>query len=212
MAFNDSMDKVVKTYFKAFTTAPFEYKGAVVEPMTTFLSPTLARKLLCLANCAGCCSVRFSLDWLPYEDCELDPDLTARTVMGKSVFTVFQAPAKPGEDRFCKNVDHSTGFCKIHGKHPFSCDFETVRIKHWESQNKAVVGVGPYGRGWQLMKVDGTRGALCQHIDGEGVEESLRKLIRLKGWMDYFNIGNKVNSAIDYLNDGQWKNGLKLAS
>lgn len=212
MAYNDSLDKVVMTYFKAFAKAPFMYKGKEVGPMTTFLSPTLARKLLCLANCAGCCSVRFSLDWLPFEDNYGDNHMVERLVMGKPVLSVFQEPATDPTDRHCKNVIKENGFCGVHGKHPFSCDFETVRIKHWKELNKAVVGVGPYGRGWQLMKVDGTRGALCEHVSDEGVEESLRKLARLKGWMDYFGIENKVNSALDYLNDGHWKNGLKLAA
>jgi hypothetical protein len=209
MAQNDSMDKIIPTYFSGFTTLPFVYKGKEYLPRPLRVSPSLARGLGCPPMCAGCCP-RFSLDYLPFEDKPYD--LTERKVVvnGKP-FVVHSDLQDAGWH--CKNVIKETGRCGIHGKQPFSCDFEIIRMKHFNSigaPNQLLTA--PFGRAWQLLRVDDVRGALCEvtPISDENAQEAARKLSRLKEWMTYFELPNKVAPVIDWLEQGEYHSNRPL--
>lgn len=210
MAQNDSLDKVIPTYFGAFNTAPFEYGGKVYEPRPLRVSPLLARGLGCPPGCAGCCP-RFSLDWLPFEDMPRD-DIPKRTVMvNKKLYIVHSDMQKPGWH--CKNVIHTEGTamngrCGIHGKQPFSCDFEIIRLKHFNALggDPNQILTAPFGRAWAMLRVDGERGALCEVTEETRLNafEAARKLRRLAGWMEYFEVPHKVGAVVEYLENGGW--------
>jgi hypothetical protein len=63
--FVDTMDKIVH-YFYGLTTKSFIYKGRKYDPKPLYISPLLLRGYTCPDHCAGCC-LKFSLDYLPFE-------------------------------------------------------------------------------------------------------------------------------------------------
>lgn len=210
MAQNDSVDKIIGTYFRVFCDEAFTYKGKRYEPKQVRVGPTLARGLTCNPNCAGCCP-RFSLDYIPGE--ELPYEMPTRDVFVNGIgYMVYSDKQSPGWH--CKHVkfdDH--GFCGIHGKHPFSCDFEIIRAKIFmaESATNQVL-TAPFGRAWQLLRVDGVRGALCEvnPANQEYANEAARKLQRLAMWMEYFEVPHKIEPVVKYLTEGQWAGGAQI--
>ena len=195
MAMVDSMDKVVGTYFTAVTRQPFTYKNRVYAPKPLYVAPSFFHEYRCVLNCGGCCP-RFSLDYLP-----TDPrpeSLTARRsviVNGKEI-QIFSHVQKP--EASATHCDHyQEGVCKIHGLQPFSCDFETLRFVHFK--DKTWLGVRPFGRGWNMLRGDGKRGALCEfpRVPTEFAKlEGIRKLKRLKEWTDAFELPTYLPEVI----------------
>ena len=60
----------------------------------------------------------------------------------------------------CEFVDWENGRCKIHKANPFSCEFELLRfIQHTD---KTYLMTRLFGRGWNMLRVDNNRGALCK--------------------------------------------------
>ena len=54
----------------------------------------------------------------------------------------------------------SNGRCKIHKFNPFSCEFELNKFVQKEDKTYLINKL--YGRGWNMLRVDGLRGALCK--------------------------------------------------
>lgn len=195
----DSFDKVVQAYFAAVTAQAFMYKGKLYSPKPLQVSANFFHDYTCKLGCAGCCP-RFSLDYLPSESRPDYAHATRSVEINLKQFTLYskrQSPA-PGK-RFCDNVDLATGACGVHGKQPFSCDFETLRFTHFP--DIAYLGTRPYGRGWNMMRVDGERGALCEFpktASDAARAEGLRKLQRLQQWCEYFDIVSKVPAVLEW--------------
>lgn len=102
------------------------------------------------------------------------------------------------DDHHCRNLIKENGRCSIHGRQPFSCDFELIRLIHYDDY--AVMTQKLFGRGWNFLRTDGQRGARCEitEITKETVEDTLRKLYRLKEWADYFNITHCLDAVIKW--------------
>jgi hypothetical protein len=121
---------------------------------------------------------------------------------------------KNNKDHFCHYLRQDDGLCNIHGQHPFSCDFELVRFSIMSDPNRAnQLNHRPFGRGWAMLTVDGTRGAKCEWEDTSaqfGIDQSeiVRKLKRLKQWMEYWELEHKVDRVIDWVNTGPHKEPL----
>jgi Fe-S-cluster containining protein len=209
VAFSDSVDKIVTTYFAGFTLYPFVYKRKEYLPKPLRVSPSLARGLECPPMCAGCCP-RFSLDYLPFEDAPYELQERQVVVNGKE-FTVLSDIQEPGWH--CKNVIKETGRCGIHGKQPFSCDFEIIRMKHFNQLSTPnQILTAPFGRAWQLLRVDDGRGALCgvTPISKENAIEAARKLKRCHEWMQYFELPSKLQSIVNWLENEEYLNNEPL--
>ncbi len=205
MAYNDSFDKIVDTYFSTFNREEFVWKNKTYTPKNFYANENLAKTHRCYKDCGGCCC-KFSLDYIPSEPLPYEEGFKTKEAFGKKYFSDEQEPGW-----HCKHLIKENGFCGIHGKHPFSCDFEAIRIhKFKESDNR--VSVAPFGRAWALLKVDGQRGGICTFDEPtqEGANESARKLKRLKEWMDYFEIKHCVDDVIEWLESGAWKMGKKV--
>lgn len=166
------------------------------------LSPLLLRGYTCPANCGGCCPV-FSLDYLPSED---KPEgVIPRDVDGILIYSDLQ---KGNKGNHCKNLDHSNGRCKIHGRQPFSCDFELVRFSLFSSDDHANhVAVRLFGRGWNMLRVDGERGALCEitEITPETIADVARKFRRLEEWAIDFHVPTRICAILDWIENSDHK-------
>lgn len=206
---NDSLDKVIGSYFSVVNAAPFTYKRKTYDPRPLRVSPALARGLICPPQCAGCCP-RFSLDYLPFEDVPYALPSRQIVVNGKE-FAVLSDLQEPGWH--CKNVDMITGRCVVHGKQPFSCDFEIVRTKHFTSANISnQLLTAPFGRAWALKRVDDERGALCEitPVSYQNAQEAARKLRRLARWMEYFEVPHRIDPITLWLERGDYQSGKPL--
>lgn len=184
----DTLTKVVESYFAAFAAVSFQYRGKTYEPKTLTVSPAIQGGYTCPAGCGGCCA-KFTLDYLPDEPhpYELKPRLVE---FDSKQYTVYSDQQKTNAGHHCTNLRQSDGRCNIHGRHPFSCDFELVRIKIYkgDAPNRATQAL--YGRGWNMLRVDGQRGSKCTLTPPtEDTQlETLRKLRRLAHWMQYFEL------------------------
>ena len=199
MAQNDSLDKIVSSYFWGVSKRDFTYKGKLFEAKPLHVSPQFFDEYGCKLNCAGCCP-RFSLDYIPGESLP-DMPLSGRPVningVDKPVLSKLQA-LTPGKYH-CDNVNPENGACGIHGRQPFSCDFETLRFTHYK--DRTYLGTRPYGRGWNMLRVDGSRGAICDFKKvktEEARREALRKVRRLKQWCDYFGIESHCETIVSW--------------
>lgn len=206
MAYSDSMDKIVGTYFAAVTKEPFTYKNKFYKPKKLYVSPQFFNEYTCKMGCAGCCSSAFSLDYLPEDP--RPKDLINKTFQINDIkvpiFTTYNKP-DPNQ-RFCKFVDLKSGACTIHGEHPFSCDFETLRFVHYE--DRSWLGVRTYGRGWAMMRVDGERGAICEFPKVSNEEarlEGIRKLKRLQQWTDSAKLETWIPQIIEWAKEIQYQ-------
>jgi Fe-S-cluster containining protein len=210
--FNDSTDKIISSYFSVVNLTLFNYKNQEwkVKPLT--VSPSLLRDTICPANCGACCS-KFSLDWIPTEQRPEHPEMKERKVSfngkEKIIYTIFPHERKSTADYHCMLVDKN-GRCQIHGKHPFSCDFELIRPMHYKEKNVLLTKL--YGRCWNLLKVDGTRKGLCQvtPISDTGKSEARRKLLRLQEWCEYFEIPTKISKIIEWIDSDNTDHSIIL--
>jgi len=208
MPVRDSLDKIIGVYLANVCSEAFEYKGTVYKPRPIHVSPLIFRGFKCFEQCGGCCP-RFSLDYLPSE--KPPYVLEPRTVLvNRRNALVLSDMQQDHADQFCRNLDKRTGRCTIHGKHPFSCDFELMRFV--ERNDRTLFVQKLYGRGWAMQRVDGQRGAKCEmtSADSYTVSEVVRKLERLKTWADHFSVGTRLPTIIAWAKDGPHAEPLYL--
>jgi Fe-S-cluster containining protein len=221
----ESIVKIVTQYFAPMTKEPFTFRGKVYEPKTLRVSPMIfTRRMGCPAGCGGCCarlSVEYILPEIPHNETKYkkadgsSPHFTMRHVeingVGKPIVSDLQPDNK---DHFCHYLNQENGRCTIHGRHPFSCDFELLRFSIMSSPNRAnQLNHRPFGRGWAMLTVDGTRGAKCTWEDTDQISidelhDIVRKLERLKQWMEYWRLEHKVDRVIDWVATGPHKKPL----
>lgn len=208
MPYRDSVDKIFQTYFAGITREPFVYKGTIYDPKDVTVSPKIFRGYTCPPVCGGCCP-RFSLDYLPFE--QMPEGVSPRRVLvNGSEYEVFSDMQKESKDHFCGRLDKQTGRCTIHGKHPFSCDFELIRFMHSESSVTIIQKL--FGRGWNMLRVDGDRGALCEMIPltESWKHDLIRRLRRLKAWAEYFELVTCMDEIIEWCESGPHEEALRL--
>lgn len=196
MAYSNSIDKIVQTYFAAVTSEKFTYKNKMYYPKPLQVSPLLFRGFTCPENCAGCCP-KFSLDYLlPLYD-SLKP---RKVLFNEKEIIIFSDTQEENIKNKCIHVN-SNGRCAIHGMQPFSCDFELIRILQFS--NKSVLTQKLFGRGWAMTKIDGTKGALCNITPAskENVSEVKRKLILLQEWSSHFGISTKIPNVLQWIDE-----------
>lgn len=194
---NDSVEKIVTTYFSCLNNETFEYKGKVYVPKPLSISPLLmSRKLVCLKGCGACCN-KYTMDYLPFEDLP-DIELVERQIVlnrkSYPVLTYFQK----GERR-CDLVDITNGLCRIHDRNAMSCDFELIRLLRFESPDRPnILTQKTYGRAWNMTRIDGKKGALCsfEESDTESRSGVIRRLERLLTWFYYFEVDSKIPDII----------------
>lgn len=199
MPMRDSLDKVITSYFAAVNAAPFTYKGRTYPVRPLVVSPLLLRGFTCPPQCGGCCPT-FSLDYLPEE--QHPYRLRARLVEfdGRHVVIMSDQQATRTEHH-CRNLNMSNGRCGIHGKQPFSCDFELIRFLHPQAETAPTrMLTRLFGRGHAMLRVDDHRGALCEITPAtpESRDDTIRKLLRLAQWCDHFGVAHRVGYIVEW--------------
>jgi Fe-S-cluster containining protein len=231
--FKDSLDKIVESYFAAITRTPFTYKGKEYRPHDLRVSPGLFRGYTCPANCGACCH-RFSLDYIPSEALP-DPGATTwqdlnfperEVEFNGKTFLLRSNTQENSKDRHCNFVNKKgdgpqiydktmdLGRCKIHGHHPFTCDFELIRFSHAveDLTRPNYINQRLYGRGWAMTRVDGQKKAMCEMVTGneEWKRDTQRRLTRLLEWANYFELDHCLYEIIGWVASGPWEEPLTI--
>ena len=188
MPVRDSVDKIVGVYFAAITTHPFTYKERVYEPSPLRVNNLFLRGFTCPPICGGCCPT-FTLDYIEKEAKPYELEQRVIDFNGKPVI-VWSDKQEENKGSRCKNLNKDDGRCGIHGKQPFSCDFELIRFIH--HKDHWTVNERLFGRGWAMKRVDGGTGALCTITPptSETALDVARRIERLCEWADYFGLEN----------------------
>lgn len=200
--FTDSIDKIVKIYIRVVTTQSFSYKGEIYDPFHIRISPLIFRSYTCSPNCGACCFC-FSLDYLPSEDGIYTASLRKVEVNGK-VFGI-HSYLQEGKSNFCSYLSNNDGRCTIHSRSPFTCDFELLRFSISKNANRPhTLSTRLYGRGWQMKRITGERGALCtiEDYDPSVIPDIVRRLTRLREWASYFQISTCLSTIINWIETG----------
>jgi Fe-S-cluster containining protein len=224
MGYLSSLDKVVKIYFTAIARKPFTFEGETFEPKPLTISPLIFRGYTCPPMCGGCCSRPYSLEWLPTEKRpsakvygkERLANIRKYTVDINGIDIPMFGDDQSDSAKFaevpgtCKHLRKSDGRCGIHGPHPFHCDFELIRFKQHTDHN--VVNQQLFGRGWNFTRVTGEKRALCTMTDPDAktVEDLLRRLRRLKQWVEHFGIESHIDTIIAWAEKGPYDTPLNL--
>jgi len=204
----DSISKVINSYMAAVCREAFTYLGRTYSPKLLAISPLIFRDYTCPANCGACC-LHFTLDYLPSERRPYEMATRVVEISGRPI-TIYTDHQDDHSEHFCRNLERSTGRCRIHGLHPFSCDFELLRFIHTESSATAMQKL--YGRGWKMLRVDGGRGARCEVVPaGEWtLSETVKKFERLREWADHLGIVTWCEEIIAWLAVGPHAEPLVL--
>ncbi len=197
----DSVDKIVTTYFSSVTTHPFRYTGVEYLPKKLVVSPAIFRSLDCVPDCGACC-LNYTLDYLPDEKPTFS--VIEKNISISNVdFLLYSDPQDNTPTRYCRNLDLMTGRCKIHSFHAFSCDFEILRFKVSKLPLRPTyLGQYNYGRGWAMTRCSGEKGALCVIKKEIDIDDIIRRLERLKKWVDYFRIPSHLADIIQWVRKG----------
>lgn len=193
------MDKIVTTYFAAVCSEAFTYKDTKYEPKPLHVSSNLLRGYTCPPGCGGCCPT-FSLDYLPTEKHPYDL-LTRSVQISGTTIPLYSDEQLSNQDSRCHNLDKATGRCGIHGAHPFSCDFELIRVIH--RKEFATLTTMLFTRGWAMKLTKGGRGSLCDILpcNTETAMDVKRKLERLQEWALYFGVETKLLRVFEWIDD-----------
>lgn len=192
---DDTLGKIVTSYFATLTAEPFSYGGEEYLPRDVHVSPGILRGYTCPSMCGGCCP-RFSLDYIAPDGVpEGEKHLLTKRVVefnGRQI-EVWSDMQKDHDNAKCRNLNLDDGRCGIHGFQPFSCDFELLRTIMSKDTPRADFTQKLYGRGWAMMRVDGERGALCKMTPPtpEARADVDRRLRRLETWMAHFGLNPK---------------------
>lgn len=200
----DSLIKIIDVYFASITSVPFTFQGKEYLPRDIKVSSNLLKGFSCLENCGVCCR-----DWtLDFIGSEPHPyELQIREVVFNDkiiqIWTDLNDEGKTdnqGKIR-CKHLNIDNGRCKIHMNHPLSCDFELLRFLTFKDPRPNRLSNQLFGRGWNMQRIDGNRGALCSMKDKTEEDRlvTLRKLNRLKEWTDYFSLDTVLPSIIEWV-------------
>jgi hypothetical protein len=168
----------------------------------------MLRGYTCPTGCGGCCP-RFTLDYLPNE--EKPAGLLRRDVkIDDRIVQIFSDLQNENREHYCKHLKTEDGRCTIYRFRPFSCDFELIRFLVYE--DKAVLSQQLFGRGWNMQRVDGHRGAKCEMTapDEYTTAEVVRKLQRLERWAAHFGIRTRVQKILNWISSGDNKTPLRL--
>ncbi len=186
VAYTNSVEKIIDTYFAAVTKTEFVWNGTRFTPRPLKLFPSLANEHVCPENCGACCG-QFTLDYINGE--RDSTGLQERIIQLNGHDIKIWTDEQLGSER-CKYLRMEDGRCYIHGVHPFSCDFECLRFEVGQVRNYNELKQGHYKRGWQLAQVDGTKNVKCKFLPAstEGAQESIRKLKRLEDWTNHFHL------------------------
>lgn len=205
----DSVEKVVTRYFAAITKVPFTYGKIEITPKPLVVSSTLARGYTCPPDCGACCP-KFTLDYIDNEEKPDGVEERSVTFNGNNI-TVWSDQQKLNTGTHCQHVSSVDARCAIHSVRPFSCDFELVRAYIGLTNPKNRIGLGKFGRSWNLTRaVGGGKGTLCEVLtpSPEAIADTIRKLERLQAWSNYFGLTETwIPEIIDFLRSEKYVAG-----
>lgn len=191
----DTMERVVTQHFAALTRVPIVYKGRTILPRPLVVSPLMFRDFNCPSGCGACCRMCVSLDFIPGEPVAKSFQGTWRDVeVNNKKFRVF-TDWQYDRDDWCRYLRTADGRCSIHHLQgpdqvqPAECDFAYLVFSISEGVKPNRMTNRLPGRVWARKRItDGGKGGKCSMTEysDHTIPELLRKMDRLKLWLDYF--------------------------
>jgi hypothetical protein len=209
--YSDSVDKIIRPYLACTTKDRVRYKGEVFEPKRLQVSPLIFRSFSCPPMCGACCNTKFTVDFLPTE--KAPPGLVERMVeVNGKEYKILSELQKDTPGEHCCYLNFENGWCKVHTTHALTCDFELLRFIVRPSQSSNILLQRLYGRGWNMERVDGERGAKCVQggWNADVRDDIIRRLYRLRKWADYFEIKTVIYDIVKYVETGPHKTPITL--
>ena len=208
--YSDSIDKIVKVYFRAVTAEHFAYKGRIYPPTPLKFNKNLLQSYTYPERCAGCCNISFTLDYLPTEDTVIRT--FPRDVQVNGNFIPIRTRYPHAYATRCEYITPELGRCEIHGFHPFTCDFELIRFSIGEKRSVNHVSTRLFGRGWNMLTVTGERGAKCKigPVTIRSIKDVRRKFLRLEEWAQHFKIKTKISKIVKWIDEGDYRKTMVI--
>ena len=209
----DSVDKIVTRYFACLTRQDFEFKGVEYKAKPIRVSPLLLRGYTCPSHCGACCLAN-TLDYLPEDDRPEEASVRFIEIDGRKV-KVWTYMNNDHDGPSCKFLNQEDGRCGIYPRRPFSCDFELIRTLGFEDvDHPNVLTQKLYGRGWNMKRIDGERGAKCGMTppNAESIAEAIRKLERLQRWAAHFGITTWVPEIVKLIKEHRLTESVLLGT
>ncbi len=193
----DSVDKIIG-YLGAVCAEEFSYKEEKYIPTPLYISNGIFRGYTCPPDCGACCTA-FSLDYLPTEEYP-EGGVVRNIIVNEKRIPIYSIFPKPNA-QICMFLDTKNGRCNIHPIRPFTCDFELLRFAISASGSRNMLNCRLYGRGWNMLRIDGERGAICEMTPPTKLdaEDNVRKLKRLEQWAIHFQIKTKLPQIIEWM-------------
>jgi Fe-S-cluster containining protein len=174
-AYPDSMKKILETYVRAVATKEFTVDGrTLVPPDELWLSSSFFRGFECVDKCGGCCP-HFTLDYFhgARRTLEMIDTVSGERLENRRIevngrpFWYLSDQQKDHKDPHCRNLNKIDGRCGIYPVRPLSCSFEpTIKFINYGlcqiGVSRVVVTKRPFGRAWQMLRIDDGRGAMCE--------------------------------------------------
>lgn len=198
----DSLDKVVGGYLAAVCARPFTFRGQRHTPERLRVPPEIIQGFTCPPGCGGCCPT-FTLDYLPHEPHPYPLEERTVEVDGRSVTVHSDTQADRRSEPRCRNLQHHDGRCAIHGRQPFSCDFELLATERIAPQHGGGwrLTTRLFRRGWAMRRTDGGVGNACELTRPtlDDVADVDRRLARLEEWAAHFGIPTRLPIVRDWI-------------
>lgn len=197
----NSFDRIV-SYFRALAREPFEYRGKLFEPYSKLIvTPSAFRSYSCPERCGACCMRCTLVFWT--KPTNISTELEFLNVNGRALpFFVDRQQDVVGEMMGkCRHLALETGRCGIYEQRPLPCRLELFKFAHFTKRKVAYARVTRPGRAWQLLRIDGQRGAHCQiaPYDPEVTKTHIRDLVILGEWMDALAVPNDAQQLANWL-------------
>ncbi len=220
--YQDSLYKIA-SYLEGLASKPFTLNDIQYKPpKRLYISNSLFRDYLCLANCGGCCrgftlvyfqhNIKDFLEKYPQfgkdiKEVKIKVNGIKKKVYSlKNDFTIekreFKGKIRENYDQ-CQYLDDQKR-CMIHEANPLSCRFELKKVTIDKERNRTILGKKMFGRAWQMNP---PYGALCE-MKGftiQGYENDLRDLRDLKYIADDFGITHNVDKVLSKLEEFRGK-------
>jgi len=169
----DSIEKI--RHYLVMTS--YQDDKEIKSPKRFSISKTFWRDYKCLENCGACCRA-FSMDFWEDEFEEFKKIYPEKVELFKprvielfgkkdTIFSNYEESTRRLEENNferCQFLNKENGWCMIHEKNAFTCQFELNRLQYFPKQSRCILNKKKFRNSWRWTKMDGTKGVYCDTL------------------------------------------------
>ena len=125
------------------------------------------RDYKCVLGCGACC-FKFSLDyydgtkrWEKFKK-TYPKEVSKFKLIEHEGVKIYSYNQDDNKDNYCGYLNKKTGACGIHKASPLSCSHEPLKFMYNSKEDKVNIIIRPFGRAWNMTRIDGKKGAMCE--------------------------------------------------